>query len=165
MRLMRITKIIFILVMGLLTIISCTEKMSKVGNGPLLKISAENLEGLDQKQWSDIKEIDSKKIRCIISNEAFFTVPAWWGNDARPKEGEIFVLEIDYKDVLSNPFVVSSFGNCKNSVNFISAPQKAAYEFEVGSNIMNLSELHRVAGNNTSKWKTAMVPVSWDYLY
>ena len=154
---MRIITIIFIIAMGSLTMISCGGEMSPADNPSLLKISAEKLVGLDQKQWSDIKEIDGKKMRIILCNEADFTLPAWWGNDARPKEGEIFVLEIDYKDVVSNPFIVSSFGNCKNSVKFISAAQNAAYE--------SLSELHRVAGENTSKWKTALVPVSWDYLY
>ena len=68
------------------------------------------------------------------------------GKCARPKEGEIFVLEIDYQDVISEPFIAYSFGNSANSRN-------------------QLSELHRIAGENTSGWKTALVPVSWDYLY
>ena len=163
---MLIIKIILVLAMGSFTMISCGGEMSTTENPPLLKISSENLEGLDQKQWSDMKEIDGKKTRILLRNEAVFTLPVWWGNDARPKEGEIFVLEIDYKDVVSNPFIVFSFGNCKNSADLILAPQNdAAYKSEVGRNTSSMSELHRISGENTSKWQTALVPVSWDYLY
>src|SRR5665647_2224382 len=158
--------IIFIVAMGLLTMISCGVKMSPADNPPLLKVSAENLEGLDQKQWSDIKEIAGKKVRTILGNEtALFTLPAWWGNSARPKAGEIFVMEIDYKDVVPDLFIVSSFGNCANSVKYNSVTHLAANELEIGQKLSSLSELHRIAGENTSTWKTALVPVSWDYLY
>lgn len=139
-----ITYIVSIL---LLLFISCGEKKFPANSAVLLKISMESMEALDQNQWSDLKEIDGKKVRIISGNEtALFSLPVWWGASARPKEGEIFVLEIDYKDVVSDPFIVSSFGNCANSLN-------------------GLSELHRIAGENTSTWKTALVPVSWDYLY
>ena len=138
---------IIIVAMIFLTLCFCGVGTLPVDNEPLLEISAENLEGLDQIQWSGSKEIDNKKVRIISGIQAAsFTLPIWWGASARPKEGEIFVLEIDYKDVVSDPFIVSSFGNCANSLN-------------------GLSELHRIAGENTSTWKTALVPVSWDYLY
>lgn len=161
----RLSFILFAL-LGLLTVISCGIKKSHVNNPPLLKISAANLEGLDHKQWSDTKEIDSKKARVILGDEvAVFILPAWWGNSARPKEGEIYVLEIDYKDIASVPFIVSSFGNCANSAKYRSAAHTAANELEIGRRLSILSELHRVAGENSSTWKTVIVPVSWDYLF
>ena len=154
-----------LIAVSLLTIISCELEKPSASDTSLLKVSIENLEGVNQEQWSDVKEIDGKKVRTLLRNKVSFNLPAWWGSSARPNEGEVFVMEIDYKDLVSNPFIISSFGNCENSVQFISAAHRAAYESEVGMEINSLSELHRISGENTSEWKTAMVPVSWDYLY
>ena len=155
-----------LILIGLLVVVSCRSDNSSEENRFLLKISVENPGDFSGKGWSEIKEIDDKKVRIMHNNEANFTVPAWWGNSARPKEGEIFVMEIDYQDMFTGPFVVSSFGNCENAVQFISKGEKAAYEFRGGKEIVNgLSELHRIVGENDLEWKTAMIPVSWDYLY
>ena len=155
-----------LILIGSLVVVSCKSDNSSEESRFLLKISVENPGDFSGKGWSEIKEIDDKKVRIMHNNEANFTVPAWWGNSARPKEGEIFVMEIDYQDVFTGPFVVSSFGNCENAVQFISKGEKAAYEFRGGKEIVNgLSELHRIVGENDLEWKTAMIPVSWDYLY
>jgi hypothetical protein len=144
--------------MTLVAIISCRQGTTSK-EPSILKISAKDLRVLDEKQWSEVKEIQGKEARVIQQDEVVFTVPAWWGNNARPNEGDIFVLEIDYQDVVSNPFIVSSFGNCANSIKYAEGPANN------GGKPNGLSELHRIAGGNTTEWKTAMVPVSWDYLY
>ncbi len=148
-----------------LTLISCDLEKLSDSDSFLLKVSMENLEGISQEQWSDVKEIDDKKARILLRDKAVFLLPAWWGSSPRPNEGEVFVLEIDYQDVGSNPFIISSFGNCEYSVPFVSAAHKSSYESEVGLTMNSFSELHRISCENTSEWKTAMVPVSWSYLY
>jgi hypothetical protein len=141
--------------MTLASMISCTP-VSTSKEPLILRISVKDLAGLDGNQWSDVKEIDGKEARVIQQDEVVFTVPAWWGNTARPNEGDIFVLEIDYQDVASNPFIVSSFGNCANSIKYPGGPASNSGKPN------GLSELHRIGGHNSSEWKTAMVPVSWD---
>lgn len=111
-----------------------------------LEISVDKLEGIKDKELAPLEEVDGKKVRVIKAGSSLFTIPAWWGTDARPKEDEIFILEIDFKDELSKPAIVSSFGNCANSFG-------------------GLSELHRIGGLNDKTWKRGTVPVSWDYLY
>ncbi len=165
MNTMRMYAVAFLVAAGLSTWVSCTSEKTASDDSLLLKVSAENLEGLNPEQWPEVKEMDGKKVRTLLRRNGIFVLPAWWGSSARPGEGDVFVLEIDYKDVVSAPFIVSSFGNCENSVQFLSAAQKAAYESEVGLEMNTLSELHRIPGENTSEWKTAAVPVSWDYLY
>lgn len=147
-----------LIAMTLMVMISCQQGTTSTDT-PILKISAKDLGGLDQNQWSDVKEVDGKEARIIQQDEVVFTVPSWWGKNARPSEGEIFVLEIDYQDVGSNPLIVSSFGNCARSIKY---PDGSANN---AGKANGLSELHRIAGGNSGEWKTAMVPVSWDYLY
>lgn len=148
-----------IIAVGLFATFSCQQAAPSTDNTPLFKISAKDLDGLDESQWSDVKEVDGKETRSILQNDAVFTIPAWWGNSARPKQGEIFVLEIDYKDVISDLFIVSSFGNCQNSIKYTGTQPNLVGKAN------GLSELHRIAGENTAEWRTASVPVSWDYLY
>ncbi|MEP7258874.1 MAG: hypothetical protein ABI687_10800, partial [Flavitalea sp.] len=143
----RMKSMILMATFALTTISGCKTKSADQSNPPLLEVSAENMEGIDQSQWSDVKETEGRKMREALNNGAVkFTLPAWWGNTARPANGEIFIMEIDYKDVLKDPFIVSSFGNCENSLD-------------------SLSELHRLTVENNSEWKTAYIPVSYDYLY
>lgn len=113
---------------------------------PILMISANEIEIVDDGQWSKIEEIDGKKVRKALKGKiALFNLQNWWGNSNRPKEGEFFVIEISYLDTTSAPVIISSFGNC--------------------ARLKGLSELHRIGGNNDKKWKTGIIPVSWDYLY
>lgn len=141
---MRTTTLLLILA---LCINGCRTAPDSGSNQRIIEVKAENLEGLDAATWSEVKVIDGRKVREVTgTGTALFTVPAWWGKAARPKQGEIFVVEIDYKDISGNPFIVSSFGNCANSLD-------------------SLSELHRALMLNTQTWKTAMIPVSYDYLY
>ena len=126
---------------------------------PVLEIAANDFGRPDPSQWSDVQEIDGRKVRVVLGDEANFTVPSWWGGGARPDDGQIYVLEIDYRDVVSGLLIVSSFGNCQNSVRYTGGPD----HLYAGRN--GLSELHRIACENSAAWKTALVPVSWDYLY
>jgi len=143
---MKIINLFAITAIGVLILAGCGTGASS-RHQSLLTVSAENLQGLDDSQWSAVKEIDGRKARVVTGRDtASFIVPAWWGNSARPGDGEIFVLEIDYQDAFSAPFIVYSFGNSANSRN-------------------QMSELHRIAGESTAGWKTAYVPVSWDYLF
>jgi hypothetical protein len=154
-----------ILMMSVLTLagsmmMGCDRGGQSSGDHQLLaEVSAEDLGRPDPAQWSDVQEIDGRRARIVLANEAMFTVPSWWGDAARPDDGEIYVLEIDYRDVVSGLFIVSSFGNCQNSVKYTGGPDHVY----AGRN--GLSELHRIAGENSSNWKTASVPVSWDYLF
>ena len=148
-----------VLVLGVM-MIGCGQREAASGDQDLLlDISAKDFGLPDPSQWSDMREIDGRKARLLIGDEAVFTVPAWWGEPARPDDGQIYVLEIDYQDVGSGVFVVSSFGNCQNSVKYTGGPDHVY----AGRN--GLSELHRIAGDHTAEWKTALVPVSWDYLF
>lgn len=126
---------------------------------PLAEIAATDFGRPDPAQWSDVKEIDGREARVVLGDEAVFTLPSWWGNSARPEAGEIYVLEIDYQDVTPDLFIVSSFGNCENSIKYARGPEHLV------ASVNSLSELHRVGGGNTGEWKTAFVPVSWDYLF
>ena len=113
----------------------------------LASVFADKLELLDEKQWSGVEDIDGKKVRRITKGQtALFTIPAWWNGSVRPAAGSVYIVEMDFRDDGSLPIIVSSFGNCKDSS-------------------VSLSELHRVAGEGSKNWKTAFIPVSWDYLY
>ncbi len=112
----------------------------------LYEISVSQLENLNTSQWTNAEPMDNKNVRRVLPNtNACFTLPSWWGDSARPQEGEMYMLEIDFRDDLSSPAVVSSFGNCERS--------------------FGMSELHRIGGAGDKKWKTGCIPVSWDYLY
>ena len=77
---MKISSLNGIIAIGLLAIASCGTGTSS-NTPPLLKVSAENLENLDQSEWSEVKEIDGRKARVIISHDTVsFTLAPWWGN-------------------------------------------------------------------------------------
>lgn len=76
---------------------------------------------------------------------AWFRVPSWWGDGTRPPKGEIYVIEVTYKDDFKVPVVVNAQGG------------NGHYE--------DRSELHRIGGLNDGQWKTANVPASWDLLF
>ena len=74
-----------------------------------------------------------------------FQVKAWWSAERlRPPEGAVYVLEVQYKDTVTSPAV-----------------------FYVHSGLGRYwgpSPIHRFGGAGDGKWRTANVPVSWDYL-
>ncbi len=116
------------------------------GDGFLVTIPADQLTALDESSWSAPEKIGDKVVRKVLkAKTGSFTIPAWWGQTPRPEEGSVYVLEIDYRDDLSSPAIVSSFGNCEHH--------------------NTSSELHRFGGEASGQWKTADIPVSWDYLY
>ena len=72
-------------------------------------------------------------------------VPAWWDEKSlRPPEGKVYVLDVQYKDMATSP------------VTFYSHGALGRYHGQ--------SPVHRFGGTGDGKWKTASVPVSWDYL-
>ncbi len=73
---------------------------------------------------------------------ASLTVPAWWGKGLRPEEGKIYDLKITYRDDATQPVV------------FLSHAGVGKYYAPV--------EVHRFGGSGDGKWKSAIVPVSWD---
>ncbi len=115
----------------------------------LLKVSAIDLiksEEPKTQQWSPVQSLDGKKVvKVLAGNRGVFLLPAWWGDSPRPNEGELYTMEIDYRDDVSKLVVVSCFGN------------NAANNY--------LREVHRIGGEGTGQWKTAYIPLSWDYLY
>jgi hypothetical protein len=69
-------------------------------------------------------------------------IKAWWKEgDLRPAEGEAFILEVQYKDVLPKPaqFLIRS---------------GVGYRF-------GFSLLHQFGGAHDGQWKTACVPAPW----
>jgi len=71
-------------------------------------------------------------------------VKAWWkAGDLRPSEGETYILEVKYRDVLTNPAQVSAFSG-------------------IGWRFIGSTPLHRMGGANDGRWKTACIPVPWD---
>ncbi len=74
-----------------------------------------------------------------------FYVKAWWKQEAlRPPEGSAFILELKFKDTLKSPAWFYANG---------------AWGGGYGS-----SEVHRFGGTGDGKWKTASIPITWEYL-
>ncbi len=74
--------------------------------------------------------------------ERTFKVKAWWDAKAlRPPENAIYILTVYYKDTARKPAIFSSF-----------------------MGLGDMSVLHRFGGTGDGQWKTAAVPVSWDYV-
>lgn len=67
--------------------------------------------------------------------------PAWW-TGTRPPQGEMVVLEIDYRDDVSVPVRAEIYSGLGSGERF--------------------SELHRFGGLCDSSWKTARIPCPWD---
>ncbi len=82
--------------------------------------------------------------RTAEAGTAVITVPSWWGKSFRPADGTVYDLRITYKDTAAEPVIVASHAG-----------------LDRGS---GMRELHRFGGENDGKWKTALVPVSWDLL-
>jgi len=67
--------------------------------------------------------------------------PAWWTGN-RPPQGEMVVLEIDYRDDVSVPVRAEIYSGMGSGERF--------------------SELHRFGGLCDSSWNTARIPCPWD---
>ena len=89
------------------------------------------------------KEIACRKV--LAGKSGNIRVKAWWKDgQLRPNEGDWFILEVKYQDVLAKPAQVLGFGG-------------------VGWRFGN-SPLHRFGGKNDNQWKTAAIPVPWDMI-
>jgi hypothetical protein len=93
--------------------------------------------------WSAPADAAGRRFRSAEGGQtATLSVPAWWGAGFRPPEGTVYVLEVVYQDVATNPVVFLSHGG-------------------VGK-YWGLTELHRFGGAGDGQWKTAHIPCSWD---
>ena len=100
------------------------------------------LEGLDASRWTQpAAEGDQTYRAARADKQAFWTVPAWWGDGARPPKGTVYVLEVRYRDTVGTPAVFLSHAGFPGR-----------------------REIHRFGGTADGKWKTAHIPVSWDLL-
>ena len=103
-------------------------------------------EQFDKNAWSAPAEENGTHFRkSLAGKSSSVRVKAWWkGGDLRPAEGEVFVFEVRYKDVLTKPaqFLTRS---------------GIGYRF-------GFSRLHQFGGANDGQWKTANIPAPWDML-
>ncbi|MGD0093168.1 MAG: hypothetical protein ABSE73_24915 [Planctomycetota bacterium] len=100
----------------------------------------------DKGAWSPPAEENGTQYRKALAGKSSgVRIKAWWKDgDLRPAEGEAFVFEVKYKDVLPKPaqFLVRS---------------GVGYRF-------GFSRLHQFGGANDGQWKTACIPAPWDML-
>jgi hypothetical protein len=98
------------------------------------------------KNWSaPVTESGVTFRRTQAGKTAGVRVKAWWKDgQLRPDEGEWYILEVKYQDVLAKPAQAIGFGG-------------------VGWRFGN-SPLHRFGGQNDRQWKTASIPVPWDMI-
>ncbi|HUU26928.1 MAG TPA: hypothetical protein VM123_03880 [archaeon] len=73
--------------------------------------------------------------------EGLLEAPAWWTGN-RPPAGEMVVLEVAYRDDLTQPVRAEVYSGMGSSSSY--------------------SELHRFGGLDDSAWKTARIPCPWD---
>ncbi|MCY3021897.1 MAG: hypothetical protein NTW87_23040 [Planctomycetota bacterium] len=102
---------------------------------------------LDAKNaWGAVQTDGDIRYRAALKGaQAGFRVKAWWDEKSlRPAEGERFVVEVKYKDVLPKP------------AQFL-ARSGVGYRF-------GFSRLHQFGGANDGQWKTACIPAPWDML-
>jgi len=94
--------------------------------------------------WSAAADVAGVKCRKALAAKATAArINAWWKeSDLRPAEGDTFILEVKYQDVLSKP--------AQFSVNS-----------GIGSRFGNYP-LHLFGGANDNAWKTANIPCPWD---
>ena len=100
---------------------------------------------LDPKSWGPVATEGAIVYRSALKDRAaWLRIPGWWGNTLRPPRGAHYILEVSYRDVVSEPAIAEVFG---------------AIEVNLGR-----SETHRFGGANDGKWKVASIPASWDTL-
>ncbi len=98
----------------------------------------------EQGAWST--QISEGGIRCrqaLAGKFAAARVKAWWKEgQLRPPEGERFVLEVRYKDIVAKPATFHIFSG-------------------IGRNF-GYWAVHQFGGAKDGQWKTASIPVPWD---
>lgn len=101
---------------------------------------------LDKDAWSaPAREGDIAFRSALAGKSAAVRLHAWWKDgDLRPPEGDRYILEVKYKDVLTNPAQVLAFGG-------------------VGWGFGN-SPMQQLGGANDGQWKTANIPIPWDMI-
>ena len=94
--------------------------------------------------WSEpVTEEGAQYRKALAGKFAAARVKAWWKEgDLRPAEGERFVLEVKYKDVLAKPAAFHVFSG-------------------IGKNF-GYWAIHQFGGAKDDQWKTAAIPVPWD---
>jgi len=102
---------------------------------------------LDTGAWSAPSEENGVKCRKVLAGKTGgIRIPAWWkAGDLRPPEGDAYILEVKYRDVLAKPAQVSACGG-------------------IGWHFVDNSPLHRLGGANDGLWKTANIPIPWDMI-
>ncbi len=93
--------------------------------------------------WSAPAEEGGVAFRQALAGKyAHVRIKAWWeAGDLRPAEGERFVCEVRYRDVLTRPAQFLAFSG-------------------LGRNFGD-SVLHRFGGASDGQWRTAAIPVPW----
>lgn len=93
--------------------------------------------------WSGPKQDGELKYRIAEGEKTkTFFVKVWWKDgDLRPPEGTAYILQLRFKDTFTTPAV-----------------------FSVAAGLGKPSELHRFGGSGDGEWKTANIPVTWEYL-
>ncbi|KKM66138.1 hypothetical protein LCGC14_1484220, partial [marine sediment metagenome] len=111
---------------------------------PTLKLA--ELAGGDVPGWGDAGDVDGVRCRTAVKGRSRLVhLAAWWSADSlRPPEGNIYALEIRYRDTATTPVIASSYGG----IGRYGSPR----------------EVHRFGGVGDNKWKTAVVCVGWDQL-
>ena len=102
---------------------------------------------LDKSAWSELSEEGGIKCRRALAGKTCnVRIPAWWkAGDLRPPEGDTYVMEVKYRDVLTNPAQVSAFSG-------------------IGWHFADNTPLHRLGGANDGQWKVANIPIPWDMI-
>lgn len=92
--------------------------------------------------WGRPARVDGVDCRALIGGR-HVTVPlkSWWGKGLRPPEGKAFRAEIRFKDIARHPIDVEVFAGLPDYV-----------------------RVHRIGGRGDGEWRTAHVPLPWDFL-
>jgi len=113
------------------------------GEMPPVTFNLSEIKSLDG--WGETAKDGDHSFRPALKGKgAWLRVTPWWGDGVRPPDGKRYIIEVSYKDVLSQPAICESWG-------------------ALGS-YHDRSELHRFGGANDAQWKVADVPVSWDLI-
>lgn len=120
-----------------------------VAAGPASPITAYDMGSLPEAQfdkgaWSEAATDNGVAFRKALAGKlAAARIKAWWKEgDLRPAEGERFVLDVKYKDVLAKPARFHIFSGIGKNFGFWA--------------------LHPFGGAHDDQWKTAAIPVPWD---
>jgi hypothetical protein len=107
--------------------------------------SMDQVSELNPEAWGPVTREGGTVYRTVLKDRAaWIRIPGWWGNTLRPPRGAQYILEISYRDDVTEPAIAEVFG---------------AVEVNLAR-----SEIHRFGGANDGRWKVANIPASWDML-